>query len=376
MLEGTNGGSAGGVAGSPPVVRTAFLNGLAELLLKNRIPAHVIESEIGFDPFASESMGLTVPMNAVARLLERGAAATGNQCFAVDIARDYERRQQGVLGHVLHFAPDVGEACRIVATYIPLLLYRIRAEFHVDRSGDGTLTWSYPVGLTAPRGQFSLFLVALLILRLRFLTRAKVKGEDGAREDDPRKHAIREDLRPKLVELQIKAPEGCDLDPALFSAGPRFNSRINCITFDSAVLKIVNPRHEAAQYRLLLKMLAGLWHDATETEQPDLVTQVQTAIKCLLPGGAPSRGDVAGEMGQPESRLRRRLAAKNTSFTELLDHTRQELAEFYLRDTDMAMSDIAFQLGFQEMNAFGKACLRWFNEPPTRQRSRLRRDPL
>jgi AraC-like DNA-binding protein len=46
--------------------------------------------------------------------------------------------------------------------------------------------------------------------------------------------------------------------------------------------------------------------------------------------------------------LRRQPLQEGTSFQEIADHLRQQLAMKYLRDTDVTVEDIAFALGFSD----------------------------
>lgn len=62
--------------------------------------------------------------------------------------------------------------------------------------------------------------------------------------------------------------------------------------------------------------------------------------------------------------LRRRLDEECTSYRQLLDETRMHVAIRYLRDTDLAIDEIAYSLGFNEAAAFRRAFQRWTNRSP------------
>jgi AraC-like DNA-binding protein len=49
-----------------------------------------------------------------------------------------------------------------------------------------------------------------------------------------------------------------------------------------------------------------------------------------LPDGEPKRDEIAGELCMSERTLQRRLEEEGTSFIQLMDDTRRELAEQYL----------------------------------------------
>ena len=72
--------------------------------------------------------------------------------------------------------------------------------------------------------------------------------------------------------------------------------------------------------------------------------------------------------------LQNRLAQHNTTFERVLSDTRRSLAERYLRDSDIPLTEIAFLLGFSEQSAFTRAARAWFGCPPSQLRKEGRRD--
>jgi AraC-like DNA-binding protein len=89
-----------------------------------------------------------------------------------------------------------------------------------------------------------------------------------------------------------------------------------------------------------------------------------------LSRGVPTVEDVARRMATSERTLRRRLEEGGSSFRELLDDTRERLARNYVRDRRMALSEVAFMLGFSEPSAFHRAFKRWTGTTPAAFRSR------
>ena len=67
----------------------------------------------------------------------------------------------------------------------------------------------------------------------------------------------------------------------------------------------------------------------------------------------------------------RRLHAENTSFQQLLDEARRELARKYLADARYSVQQVAGLLGFEDDSNFFRACRRWFGVPPGQYRERL-----
>lgn len=87
--------------------------------------------------------------------------------------------------------------------------------------------------------------------------------------------------------------------------------------------------------------------------------KVRSALTELLPGGAGTVDDVAAKLGVSKRTLQRKLTEENTSFQKQLNGTRELLAKHYIRNTDMSSDDIAFLLGYQEINSFLRAFSLW-----------------
>jgi len=75
-----------------------------------------------------------------------------------------------------------------------------------------------------------------------------------------------------------------------------------------------------------------------------------------------------------ERTLQRRLEEEATSFIQLLDDTRRELAEQYLARLHLSLAQAAYLLGFADQSRFFRACRRWFELSPGRYRSQLLAD--
>ena len=87
--------------------------------------------------------------------------------------------------------------------------------------------------------------------------------------------------------------------------------------------------------------------------------RVRAALGEMLPGGMCSIEDVAARLGLSRRTLQRKLSEENTTFQKQLNSTRETLAIHYIKNTDMTSNDIAFLLGYQELNSFLRAFTIW-----------------
>jgi AraC-like DNA-binding protein len=101
-----------------------------------------------------------------------------------------------------------------------------------------------------------------------------------------------------------------------------------------------------------------------------LGADVRRAVAQTLARRRASLVRVASRFGISPSTLARRLGEEGTSFREILDAVRAEVARQYLRQSPLDLADIAKRVGFSDSAAFGRAFRRWTGQTPGQYRRR------
>lgn len=97
-----------------------------------------------------------------------------------------------------------------------------------------------------------------------------------------------------------------------------------------------------------------------EMERDDTFSaKVRSALTELLPCGNGTADEVAAKLNVSRRTLQRKLKEENTTFQQQLNGVREMLARHYIRNTDMSSNDIAFLLGYSEVNSFLRAFSLW-----------------
>jgi AraC-like DNA-binding protein len=78
-----------------------------------------------------------------------------------------------------------------------------------------------------------------------------------------------------------------------------------------------------------------------------------------LPSGEFTIDDVSKKLGYSKRTLQRKLSSENTTFQKQLNSVCEVLAKNYLQTTDMTANDIAYLLGYQELNSLLRAFTSW-----------------
>ncbi len=110
-------------------------------------------------------------------------------------------------------------------------------------------------------------------------------------------------------------------------------------------------------------------------ERPNVHSLIERArhlIRRELPHGRATAPLIARELAMSRRTLCRRLEEEHTTFSDLLDDVRRTLAIEHVVQGTMALSEIAFLLGFAQTAGFHRAFKRWTTLTPSEYRARHR----
>ena len=102
------------------------------------------------------------------------------------------------------------------------------------------------------------------------------------------------------------------------------------------------------------------------------IGQLGIVVMRLLATGYPKLERVAGEVGITRRTLQRRLATAGTSYSNLVNEARYQLAAELLEDRSVPISSIAKAVGFANHSGFSRAFHRWTGMTPRQYRARVR----
>ncbi len=174
-----------------------------------------------------------------------------------------------------------------------------------------------------------------------------------------------EDLVPLSVSFRHGPPVCEKTYVNYFKAPVVFSAECDCITFSLAeidhALPGTNPHFARIHDQLSVDYLA-------RQTRGDLVHRVKASIIDAFPSGAVAHEKVAHSLGMSVRSLQRRLNEAGTTFRELLDTSRSEMALGYIRDPGVELVEIAFLLGFSDQSAFSRAFKRWTGNTPNEVR--------
>jgi AraC-like DNA-binding protein len=271
---------------------------------------------------------------------------TDNPQIALLIADRFPHGAFGIVEYVCRSAPTLGDALRHWVRFLNLLDDAVLVGL-VEEGDDVCLRVLHESEAPAPASHELCF--ALLVAAARDLC---VSTPAIARVELT--HRTRGE--PSVYRRWFGAPVSFGAaETQLVFARPSLD--ISLRTADPSLLAILGRHAEELAAR--------------DRSVPPVLAQVERILRKALRTDDAQVDRVARELGLTARSLQRRLKDEGTSFQEVRDKVRRELASRYLED-ELSMAEISFLLGFSEPSAFFRAFKRWTGLTPLESRARRR----
>ncbi|WP_394824502.1 AraC family transcriptional regulator ligand-binding domain-containing protein [Pendulispora albinea] len=160
-----------------------------------------------------------------------------------------------------------------------------------------------------------------------------------------------------------------------FGCAIRFDAPLDALVLKEQELERPFQTYNADLLALMLPSMEAALRESPEARS--LADDVRTALGRRLHGERPSVETIASDMHLSARTLQRRLEELGTTYQGLLDDVRRDTSLRLLAHTDLEPNEVAFLLGFEEVNSFARAFhtwegttpLRWRKSPPRSRKS-------
>jgi AraC-like DNA-binding protein len=176
-------------------------------------------------------------------------------------------------------------------------------------------------------------------------------------------------LVPRRIAFQHPAPHDISAHRELLGRAPEFEAAFDGFEADlgwlGEPLRGKNPKLRAyfeKQCERAREAFAG---------DPAFTALVRQRLAASMEGGGLGMAELARSLGISARSLQRRLSAEGTRYNDLQDEVRRQFAEQYLQRPALAVSEVAYLVGFNDPSAFFKAFRRWTGATPSEYRLAL-----
>lgn len=164
----------------------------------------------------------------------------------------------------------------------------------------------------------------------------------------------------KAMHLTGEPPSYSDELTQLGGIAPQFGRNKNALLVARADASKALPTYDP----VLVRMLEDQCRQQLERRQATGLTgQVREQLLGPL-GLIASLEDMAKALAMSPRSLRRKLDAENTSFRQILETERRQLAEQLLKGSKMTLDELALHLGYADTTSFTRAFRRWHAMSP------------
>jgi len=326
----------------------AWVKGVLEMFAAEGVDVDALLRDAGFDAGVLNDTQRRFSIDEVSLLWEMAVARSGKTTLGLskELAATYGKL--GVVGHAMMASPTLLVALERFARFLNV----------VSNAATFALT-------AAPEGHWFEF------------------GHEGGERPVPRQRVefgvltmlsfcnwiTARDFNALVVEFVDAPPADSSVHEAVFGCPVRFGRAANRALLRHSDLALPLSARDPA--------IAALHDRLVEDELEKLAAGTATSLRvrallaARLSGAEPRREQIAAALNVSDRTLQRRLQAEGTTFQQLLDDTRRELAQKYLRKPRTPLRDVAELLGFEDQSNLFRACKRWFGESPGRYRARF-----
>lgn len=329
-----------------PAHDAVWVRQLAAWLERQGYPVERLFRQVGLKTRDIEADGSRVPFGKHAAFFEAAAQMTGDGCLGLHFGQTRDTRDAGLIGYVGLSSATLLDAIRCLCRY--RRVFSDAVEFDGGTLEiDGRLQWWFAGMPLQPPRQCLEFGMTNLLRAFR--------------------DACGRNLVPAGVSFAHHRREHVEEFARYYGCAVRFGCPANVLEIKVSDLQS-NIRFADDRLLILLRRYCREILRTHPEVSPNLIERVERAVADGLTNGRAANAIVASELGMSVRSLSRRLAALDTSFNDIVQRLRRELALKYLQEDNLSCTEIAFLLGYNEVSSFNHAFKRWTGATPSRSR--------
>jgi len=310
---------------------------LLEVCARRGISSDDLLKNAELNPALMEKFNTRIPADKKRLIWEDAFKRTGDEHIRLRAAEIVPFGGYGILDYLLFASATLGEVLNLTSRFYRLI--NSNAELRLQKHKNLVLVELYNSNSASRKslGLSAEFTFAMLLLRFNM---AHGSG-----------------FKPEKVGFTHFAPSDISLHQKLFRSPIQFGQTVNRLVFNRDLLNTPLPQSDPALAETLEHYAQRLLK-RLPAEEHDIAEQVREVLRSRLCSGNIGLDATAKALAMSGRNLQRKLNGQGTSYRELLDRLRCELAlEYTAQQVDAA--EITHRLGFSEISTFYRASKRW-----------------
>ena len=324
------------------LIPASVLSGIIDMAVSQQIGIEDLLSRADIDPALVGSGDAFLTLDQFEALLGAMIDISGDPAFGLHYGENNHYHGRSIMVDLVYSAHSWREALIELVKYKDLVIPH--AQFQLDFEGDLAVLSYFPGGARLKENQaaYNEIILTRIVAIGRWL--------NGGRFPLTAVH-FTHSQPPYIEEYQ-----------RIFNVPVLFNAEMNRIFFEKHSLDEPLPgslpdfhnRVEQLAEEKLNRLAAGY----------RITRQVVDYIEKNLSSGGVGIEEVASHLNMTSRTLQRKLKLENTSFAELRDRLRQDMAQEFLREPSIGIGTVASRLGFSDASTFYHAFKRWEGVSP------------
>jgi AraC-like DNA-binding protein len=177
----------------------------------------------------------------------------------------------------------------------------------------------------------------------------------------------------QAIELTFPPPKHAGLYEEIFQCPIKFMASANIMKYDAQYSEVPTVTANAIIYKHCIEYCEQMSRKLSKSDK--FIDSIRRVI-LSSPGRFPVKTEVSKKLAMSSRSLNRKLKDRKTSYRQIMEDIRTELAKEYLSNTDFTIDTISELLGFSETPAFRRAFKQWTNSNASQYRKEMKNSKL
>ncbi len=311
------------------------------------LPLDEILATFGLALADLEQPDFRLAFDTASKLWDEIARRSGSASFGLEAGLDLPVGHFDLHEYLVRCSPTLGAGLRRAFQFVALA--STRGHLEVEAIGDELRIVNRPPAITSRHSHDCILYTIVTIVR----------------------RAAGRQIPLVRLELMASEPATTTLLRATFACPIVFAQPANVIVFARKYEDLELPARDA-RLAALIERHARAMVEALGDDRASTSDRVRRSLFQYLQTEHMTLERVARTIGVSARTLQRELRDEGTSFRDLVDEVRRDIAISHMANSDLPITSIAMLLDFSDVSAFHRSFRRWTGQAPAAYRAALR----